>query len=70
MTHMIPDDIEQFTTSGEDAFYRFLSCVAKPDDSFVCWYSPEMPGQKLQHDGWRLRHQVSAYNKVSYTIYA
>ncbi len=42
MPHMIPDDIEKFTTSGEEAFYQFLSIVAKPDDSFVCWYSPEI----------------------------
>ncbi len=42
MPHMIPDDIEQFTTSGEEAFYRFLSFVAKPDDQFVCWYSPDI----------------------------
>ena len=33
MPHMIPDDIEQFTTSGKEAVYRFLSCVAKPYDT-------------------------------------
>lgn len=35
MPCMIPDDIEKFTTSGVEAFYHFLSCLAKPDDSFV-----------------------------------
>lgn len=39
---MIPDDIEQFTTPGEESFYFFLRKVAKPDDSFVCWYSPDI----------------------------
>lgn len=42
MPLMIPDDIEQFTTSGEEVFYRFLRAVAKPDDYFVVWYSPEV----------------------------
>jgi len=42
MPLMIPDDIEQFTTPGEEAFYRFLRTVAKPDDRFVVWYSPEI----------------------------
>lgn len=42
MPHMIPDDIEQFTTPGEESFYFFLRKVAKPDDSFLCWYSPDI----------------------------
>ena len=39
---MIPDDIEEFTTSGEEAFYRFLLRSAKPDDAFIVWYSPDI----------------------------
>jgi len=35
MPQIIPDDIEQFTTRGEEAFYRFLSFAAKADDSFL-----------------------------------
>jgi hypothetical protein len=42
MPLMIPDDIEQFTTSGEEVFCRFLLRAAKPDDSFVVWYSPDI----------------------------
>ncbi|QXE87397.1 NERD domain-containing protein [Geomonas nitrogeniifigens] len=42
MPLMIPDDIEQFTTPGEEAFYRFLSSVAKPDERFLVWYSPDI----------------------------
>jgi len=40
MAIMIPDDIEQFNTYGEEAFYRFLASVAKPDEHFLVWYTP------------------------------
>lgn len=42
MALMIPDDIEQFTTQGEQVFYRFLRSVAKPDDLFLVWYAPDV----------------------------
>ncbi|WP_185242743.1 DEAD/DEAH box helicase [Citrifermentans bremense] len=42
MPILIPDDVEQFTTTGEEAFYRFLKVAAKPDDRFIVWYSPDI----------------------------
>jgi hypothetical protein len=42
MPLMIPDDIEQFTTPGEEVFYRFLQRAAKPDNLFIVWYSPDI----------------------------
>lgn len=42
MATMIPEDIEGFCSDGEQVFYRFLSSVAKPNDQFLCWYSPEI----------------------------
>lgn len=42
MPLIIPDDIEQFTTTGEEVFCRFLRTVAKPDDRFIVWYSPDI----------------------------
>lgn len=42
MPLIIPDDIEQFTTPGEEVFCRFLRNVAKPDESFIVWYSPDI----------------------------
>ena len=42
MPLMIPEDIEQFTTAGEEAFYRYLRAFAKPDDQFVIWYAPDV----------------------------
>jgi len=42
MALMIPDDIAQFTTPGEQVFYRFLRSVAKPDDLFLVWYAPDV----------------------------
>jgi hypothetical protein len=42
MPLIIPDDIEQFTTAGEEVFCRFLRRVAKPDDRYIVWYSPDI----------------------------
>ena len=39
---MIPEDIEQFTTSGEEAFCRFPRAFVKPDDQFIVWYAPDV----------------------------
>ena len=42
MPLMIPEEVEQFTTPGEEAFYRFLRAFAKPDDQFIVWHSPDI----------------------------
>jgi hypothetical protein len=42
MPLIIPDDIEQFTTQGEEVFCHFLRTVAKPDDRYIVWYSPDI----------------------------
>jgi len=34
MATMIPEDIEQFTTDGEEQAYNFLETVAKPDADY------------------------------------
>ena len=39
MATMIPDDIAEFETEGERAFYKFLERVAKPDAHYLCWYT-------------------------------
>lgn len=42
MPLIIPDDIQRFTTPGEEIFCRFLRTVAKPDDRYIVWYSPDI----------------------------
>jgi hypothetical protein len=42
MPLIIPDDIEKFTTDGEEVFCRFLRSVAKPDNQYIVWYSPDI----------------------------
>jgi len=42
MPLIIPDDIEHFTTTGEEVFCRFLRTVAKPDNRYIVWYSPDI----------------------------
>lgn len=42
MAHMIPSDIEQFNTPGEEFFYHFLKSYAKPDTRYTVWYTPEI----------------------------
>ncbi len=42
MALMIPSDIEQFNTPGEEIFYRFLQLYAKPDTRYIAWYTPEI----------------------------
>ena len=42
MPLIIPDDIEHYTTPGEELFCRFLRLVAKPDDCYIVWYSPDI----------------------------
>ncbi len=42
MALMIPSDIEQFNTPGEETFYNFLRLYAKPDSRYIVWYTPEI----------------------------
>jgi hypothetical protein len=42
MALMIPSDIEQFNTPGEEIFYHFLKSYAKPDNRYIAWYTPEI----------------------------
>jgi hypothetical protein len=42
MPLIIPDEIEHYTTTGEEVFCRFLRTVAKPDDHYIVWYSPDI----------------------------
>jgi len=46
MAEMIPDGVEEFKTGGEKIFYKFLKTVAKPDDRYFCWYTPDIEGQE------------------------
>lgn len=46
MALMIPSDIDQFKTDGEELFYRFLECAAKPDTRHVAWYLPDIEGKE------------------------
>jgi len=46
MATMIPDDIEEFVTEGEKAFFKFLQLVAKPDSHYTCWYLPDVSGNE------------------------
>ena len=46
MAMMIPADVEGFKTDGERRFYRFLSAAAKPDSSFLAWYTPDLQGKE------------------------
>ena len=46
MATMIPEDIEQFTTDGEEQVYNFLETVAKPDADYTVWYSPDIRGRE------------------------
>ena len=43
---MIPENVETFKTDGEMRFYRFLDAVAKPDSSFLAWYTPDVRGKE------------------------
>ena len=46
MATMIPNDIEEFATEGEKAFFKFLQSVAKPDSHYTCWYTPDVSGNE------------------------
>ncbi len=46
MANMIPDEVEHFTTEGEQQFYRFIKTVARPHDQFICWYTPDINGNE------------------------
>ena len=46
MAAMIPDNFETFKTAGEMRFYRFLDAVAKPDKSYLEWYTPDVRGKE------------------------
>jgi hypothetical protein len=42
MATMIPSGLTEFQTQGEERVYRFIEAVAKPDDRFLCWYTPDI----------------------------
>jgi len=46
MATMIPENVETFKTDGEMRFYRFLDSVAKPDKSYLVWYTPDVRGKE------------------------
>ena len=46
MATMIPENVQTFKTDGERTFYQFLQSVAKPDDQYVVWYSPDLNDQE------------------------
>ena len=47
MAIMIPNDVEEFQTEGERAFYKFLQAVGKPDLRYVAWYLPDIKDKEL-----------------------
>jgi len=42
MAFMIPQDVEEFKTEGEKHFYAFLEFNAKPDATYLAWYTPDI----------------------------
>ncbi|MCZ2418182.1 MAG: NERD domain-containing protein, partial [Burkholderiales bacterium] len=46
MATMIPADIAEFKTEGEGRFYHFLEQVAKPDEQYLAWYTPDINGME------------------------
>ena len=46
MAKMIPDNVQNFKTDGEKAFYHFLQTVAKPHNQYIAWYSPDLSCQE------------------------
>ena len=43
---MLPEQVESFKTEGEGRFYRFLATVARPDSSYLAWYTPDLQGKE------------------------
>jgi len=48
MAQMHPRDIEALpeATDGEKKVFRFLKEIARPDDAFICWYEPQIKGNR------------------------
>ncbi len=46
MAAMIPADIAEFKTEGEGRFYHFLEQVARPDEWYIAWYTPDINGRE------------------------
>jgi len=46
MATMIPQNVECFTTDGEQVFYKFLEKVAIPDTQYIAWYTPDIEGRE------------------------
>jgi hypothetical protein len=42
MATMIPNDVEEFHSEGERAFYQFLQSAGKPDSRYISWYLPDI----------------------------
>ena len=81
MAFMLPEQVESFKTEGEGRFYRFLATVAKPDHSYLAWYTPDLQGKEpdfiLYSDSvgliifevkdWAL-HQIREANPHQFTL--
>lgn len=42
MATMFPADVAAFSTPGEQQLFHFLERGARPDNLFLCWYSPDI----------------------------
>lgn len=40
------EEAADFTTPGEERFYRFLQSTLRPDTAFLVWYSPDVEGRE------------------------
>ena len=46
MATMIPENVKTFKTEGERKCYNFLQKIAKPDEDYIVWYSPDLNDQE------------------------
>ncbi len=46
MATMFPSEVSAFTTVGEQTVYEFLQRIARPDNTFLVWYSPDIEGRE------------------------
>jgi len=61
---MIPADIDEFHTEGEERFYHFLNAVAKPDEQYIVWYTPDIDGKEPDFIPLAQGYQGSAMDRI------
>jgi len=66
---MIPENVKIFSSEGEKHFYRFLENVAKPDNEYIVWYTPDIEGREPDFILFNNRLEIIIFEVKDWNLY-